>query len=165
MIRRSLVMLLVCPLFACASTSTAKSAPKPENYDLYTYHVAVPSVPANESQVVVAVETTDSVPGAVSIHGLVGNAPFELPLGAKDPATFSNEQLSVSFTGARDSAHGAWSLRATTQGKPLELDIHVRYPKGSGDVRALESALKRCTTATANGRPIEAVTTRLAQVK
>jgi len=157
---RSLVLLVVCPLFACASTPEAVSAPKPEDFDLFTYHVAVPSVEPEASQLVLRVATTEPFPTALAVHGLVGNAPFEVPpLREKDATRFSSEQVELEFRGVS----GTWELQATTQGKPLELDIRVGYPKGSTDVAALERALVECTSGTCDGKPIEGLVTRLAR--
>jgi len=166
MLRRFLGLLLLCPLFACASTSEVVSAPNPADFDLFTYHVAVPTVPAGTSEVVLRVATTESSPVPLSIHGLVGNAPFEFPpLHEKSSSSFACEQVALSFSSVCHLVYTTWELQATTNGKPIELDIRLGFPKGSTDVAALESALVGCTAATSDGRPIEAVTTRLARVR
>ena len=165
MMRRLPELLLLCPLTACASTADVVSPPGPEDYDVYTYHVEVPAIPAEASRTVLSVETNGPHPMVLSIRGLVGNAPFEVPLGVNDPDTFTSENLSVVYSTICHYVYGTWSLHATTPGKPLELDIRVGYPKGSADVRALETALVGCTSAKADGRPIEGVTTRLARAR
>jgi hypothetical protein len=163
MIRRSLELLLACPLFACASTPDVASAPKPEDFDVFSYRVEVPSDPAGTAEVALRVATTEAVPTALSIRGLVGNAPFEVP-PLDGETSFANEQVELAFVSVGRSARTTWELQAATRGKPLELDIRVGFPKGSTDVAALERALDACTTATRDGKPIEAAT-RLVRVR
>lgn len=166
--RRSFALLLLCPLFACASTSDVVSAPDPESFELFTYHLEVPAVPTESSEVVLKVATRESFPVALSIHGLVGNAPFDVPaLHEQSTASLANEQVELSFSSVCHVVYNTntWELQATTRGKPLELEIRLGFPKGSTDVAALERALVECTAATCDGRPIDAVTTRLVRVR
>jgi hypothetical protein len=166
MSRRAFELLLLSPLFACASTSDVVRAPDPASLDLFTYHVVVPAVPAEASEVVLMVATAEAYPLALSLQGLVGNAPFEVPELANHTATaLANEQVELSYSSVPHLVHTTWQLQATTHGKPLELDIRVAFPKGTTDVAALERALVECTAATCDGKPVDAVTTRLVRVR
>jgi hypothetical protein len=164
MLRHSFELLLLCPLTACASTSDMVSRPVAEDLDLFTYHV---EVPAGASETVLQVATSEPFPSVLSIHGLVGNAPFDLPLRAGEASyevPFDNGQVALVFRSISRVAFETWEVRASTR-KPLELDLRLGFPKGSTDVAALERALAECTSATRDGRPVEAVTTRLVRVR
>jgi hypothetical protein len=164
--RHSLALLALFPLFACAS-SRAKDAPVPELApDTYAYRVAVPAVPADARQVVVTVELPGPVPPRVlSLHGLVGNAPFDMPIQEGDNLSFSNEQVSVSLAWVGHSTHTTGTLLCTTHGKPLELGLRLGVPSGTDGAGELGRALVEHTSASADGRPIEAVATRFERVK
>jgi len=163
---RTPALLVLFPLFACAS-ARAKDAPVAElAHDTYAYRVAVPAVPAHATQLVVTVEIPGPVPPHVlSLHGLVGNAPFDVPIEAGDKLSFSNEQVSVSLDWVGHSTHTTGTLRCTTHGKPLEMGVRLGVPSGTDGAEELGRALVAHTTASADGRPLEAVATRFERVK
>lgn len=156
MLRRPFELLLVCPLLACASTPKTPAPSPLENRDPYTYHVTVPSVPADASQLVLTVESKESKVWPVSVRGLVGNAPFEVPLSAGG-GSFSNEQVSLSLEKIGDPVAMGWKLQVTTHGKPVELGLRLSLPKESAEIEALEGALVKDTRVSGGGHPIEAV--------
>jgi len=154
MIRRLLACLALVPLAACASAPKKPAPSTLESRDPYTYHVAVQSVPEDVSQLVVTVEIADPTLRPVSVHGLVGNAPFDVPLSSAR-CSFTNEQVSLSLEPIGESAS---RLQVSTHGKPVELGLCLTLPKESKEVGTLEGALARGTKASGGNPPIEAVT-------
>ena len=78
---RTLWLALLFPLAACSSSRTKAEVP-PESALRFTYHAALAHVPegASEVRLGVVVPEQQGRLRALSLYGLVGNAPFELAL-------------------------------------------------------------------------------------
>lgn len=157
MLRRSLVLLVSFPLFACAS-SPARTAPGPEvALDTYTYEIRVPAAPEGAAETRLTLHLPDTL-RVLSIHGLVGNAAFELPVKDREKSSFTSEHVFVSLDSTRE-------LQLTTPGRPVELALRMSLPSGSPEAGEIEKALVASTSASADGRPLEALATRFGPVK
>ncbi len=164
MIRR-LLALCAPLLFACAS-APATSAPLAVELETFTYDVVVPTVPEGVSQMVLTVPLPAPTPLRVlSIHGLVGNAPFDVPVKDGDDVSFSNEHVSLSLTWTSHSVHTSACLQLTTPGKPVELGLRLGLPVGFTGAAELEQSLLEHTTIAGDGRSVEAAHKRFARVR
>lgn len=164
MIRRPFALLALCPLFACAS-APASTTPAVE-LDRYRYDVVVPEVPEGVQKMVVTVPLPAPAPLRVlSIHGLVGNAPFDVPVRDGGDVSRSNDKVSLSLTSTCHYVYTSTCLQVTTEGKPVELGLRLGLPAGMTGTEEIERALLANTTVVGDGRPIEAALKRFERVR
>ena len=160
--RRSLAVFALLPLFACAS-APSEPAPVPDTgLDTFLYEVSLPSIPEGVSRTKVTVQLPGPSPLRVlAIHGLVGNARFEVPVESSGKASYSSDHVSLSLDWPREAAAGA--LELTTSGRSVELALRLGLPAGSPAAGELEKTLLASTAASGDGQPIAAVSKRFAR--
>lgn len=165
MIRRSLALLALCPLFACASAPETSELPTVE-LDRFDYEVVVPTV-SGVSEIVLTVPLPAPTSLRVlSIHGLVGNAPFHVPVTDGSDVSFANEHVSLSMAWTSHHAYTSACLQLTAPGKPVELFLRLGLPAGSAGAEEIEQSLLENTTVTAgDGQTIEAALKRFERVR
>ena len=161
MFRRPAALFALFPLFSCAGAPEKPAPVEEKRLEQFTYRAAVAAVPAGASELILSVELPEDRPAgalhALSAHGLVGNAPFDLRLSEGD-ASLTNELLSLSWVRPH-------SLRLTTRGKPAELSLRFGVSGVAGDTSELERELVRGTRASADDRPLETLATRLERLR
>jgi hypothetical protein len=162
---------------SCASAPAAPPAPEPVPLEYFTYRTTIASVPEGASRVLVSVRVPESAGGLRPLHayGLVGNAPFDFSLTESSMASGADGQqsssvtegpASLSWNAGQESGARYREFIVETHGKPLELSLRLAQMTGTPiEAGALEQELARGTTATVDGKPVEALATRLERVK
>jgi hypothetical protein len=164
MIRRLLALLALLLPAACAGTRE-RETPEAGPSEVFLYRASVASVPAGASSVVLRVRIPVQGLRALQAYGLVGNAPFECSL-AGDPGPLSpagaREHAELTCRDCEEGGVRFRELLIETRGKPLELTLRLARPRAAAsEASALEQELASATSATADGRPIAALATRL----
>lgn len=166
MIRPLLALPLALALFACAGTPAKEAPPPAQELETFAYEVAVPALPDGASELVLTIDLPAADPLRVqSLHGLVGNAPFEVPLTHEKDVSFSNEHVSLSLAWIPGTHEQSGTLRLTTHGKPLELALRFALPAAPAGAGEVEKALLASTKAASDGRAIEGLVTRFERVR
>jgi hypothetical protein len=165
---------------SCASAPAAAPAPEPAALEFFTYRTTVASVSAGASNLTVSVRLPEEWPAGVmrplQAYGLVGNAPFEFPFvegptlpgtsAGSSSRTLTDGTTKLSVHTAEEGGIRYREFVVETNGKPLELSLRLAQMAGAPiEASALEQELVRGTTATADGKPVEALATRLERVK
>lgn len=156
---RTLWLALLFPLAACSSSRTKAEVP-PESALRFTYHAALAHVPegASEVRLGVVVPEQQGRLRALSLYGLVGNAPFELALPDTKKGELTREHVRVSWERQAGERDGAREIVLATRGKPLEVGVRLAAANRETDAKALAAELAGRTWAEIDRSPAPPVT-------
>lgn len=142
------VLLIAC-LSACRATPARVDSPAaPASGTRYAWSATIADAPpaAGSARVELAVPRRSSL-SDVRVVALVGNAPYEVRLPAREPGRFATGPLVIEWT-----PHGTTgALVVEAHGRVPELGLRFLATEGE-DVEALASELRAGTRVTIDGR-------------
>jgi hypothetical protein len=150
---------------ACSTPGKASTPTVTVGEERISFSVRLAEVPSGARSITLRI----SMPAALLEAGLepeeasilVGNALTNVALG-QGPTRVGKGEIELVWEDAAGGTAGARELRVASAGKPIELSVTFAGPAVAAERRdELERALARATSATADGRALSAVATRL----